>query len=117
MERRSFLALLGLGAASSGSVAKSALVESAPIVPTPVAVATTQVTVPSYMVRMPVTVSLTPEQIEAAEISNMSVLQYAQELLKAKQRNEIEGEVDSRLEYDVERVLSHELTPIKKVIG
>jgi hypothetical protein len=105
MKRRSFLAMLGLGASAATTVAKAAIPAAVEAAPLAVAetVATTAVTVPTYMVRMPVSVSLTQEQVDLCSAWNMSPVEYAKNLLDLKQEGKIEAEVSTSLNMEVQR--------------
>ena len=113
MKRRSFLAMLGIGAGAATAGAKAAIpaVEAVEAAPLAVAdtVATTAVTVPTYMVRMPVSVSLTQEQVDLCSAWNMSPVEYAKNLLDLKQEGKIEAEVNTSLEMEVSREMARKM--------
>jgi len=119
MKRRSFLAMLGLGAGAATAGAKAAIPAAVEAAPLAVAetVATTAVTVPTYMVRMPVTVALTSEQIELCELWGMSAEKYAKNLLDLKNEGKITGNVDADLDFESTRRLADEWTAKVKAMS
>ena len=104
MKRRSFLALLGFGAgaAATATTETVAAVADAPLV---VEVPKIPITVPDYPVRMPVTISLTKEQVELCEIIGMNPMQYARNLIALDKEGKLEAtKVDMKLEAEMNQI-------------
>lgn len=107
MLRRSFLALLGLGAgaATKSVAAVEPIAPAMPIVPPVAEVPSVPVTVPDFPVRMPVRVSLTKEQIEFCEAIGMNPVQYAKNLIELDKAGKLETTtVNMQLEAELEQL-------------
>jgi len=104
MLRRSFLAMLGIGAGAATSAAKSVapVIADAPVVAPVVGNVTTAVTVPDYTVRMPVRISLTREQVEFCEAIGMHPVDYARNLIELSKEGKLEtSSVNMQLEAEL----------------
>ena len=106
MLRRSFLALLGLGAGAATKPAQAmAAPVAAPVVPPIPEVPTIPVTVPDYPVRMPVKISLTKEQVEFCEAIGMHPVQYARNLIELDKEGKLETtSVNMQLEAELDEM-------------
>lgn len=108
IKRRSFLAMLGIGAGAATAGAKVAVPAVEPVMPlaveaaAPVASAVS-VVVPSYWVKMPVSVNLTQEQLDICTVCLIDPVEYASNLLALKQEGKIDGPVDVNLEEQIQR--------------
>lgn len=104
IKRRSFLALLGFGAGAAATGVKeiAPAVADAPLV---VEVPTISVTVPDFPVRMPVTVSLTREQVEFCEIIGMDPIKYARNLIELDKAGKLETtSISMQLEAELNQI-------------